>query len=272
MWYVSISFPLVLIYLSFTFSQAIESYRFVNRKERLKEKSEVKTRRVLQALFYREITILWRDKLFFSFVFTSIGTALFTGYLMLYGTDILIPETLRTFAKEFLPSMFVFFGVYVVTVYTSVFPSLNLFLNEEKTMWILRNLPVPYKTIVQGKVLALCLCFLTALPFIFFMSLFVGIKELLFLLWFLVVAFLAGSIISLPLGARYVGKKSDILLLYSVALLVFVFLGAIATIHNVISLYYQETIYIFYICIVGIEAILFVCSLQLSSRLLLFNS
>ena len=126
------TFPLALIHLIWSFSHAIDSYLFVNRKERTKDKTQVKIRSIIQTISFREIIVLWRDKLLFSFIFTSITTALFTGYLAIYGTDLLIPETLKEYAGEYLPEMFVFLGMYIVVIYTSVFPSLNLFLNEEK--------------------------------------------------------------------------------------------------------------------------------------------
>ena len=140
--FIIFSFPIVLIQFFWTLNHSMESYRFVNRKERTKEVSDVKVRSIILAQFYKEITILWREKLLFSFIFTSISTAILTGYLVLYGTDVLVPESVREFAEEYLPSMFVFLGFYIVVIYLSVFNALNLFLNEEKNIWIIRNAPV----------------------------------------------------------------------------------------------------------------------------------
>ena len=181
MTFIVLTLPLALLHLIWSLSHATDSYLFVNRKERTKDKSQVKIRNIIPTICYREITVLWRDKLLFSFIFTSVTTALFTGYLAIYGTDLLIPESLKEYAGEFLPDMFVFLGIYIVVIYTAVFPSLNLFLNEEKTMWILRNLPLSNETIVKGKVLSLTLCFLTSLPFLAYVSLFIGLDNIVFL-------------------------------------------------------------------------------------------
>jgi hypothetical protein len=185
---------------------------------------------------------------------------------LVYGTDILIPEAFQEFAEEFLPPMFVFLGIYVVTIYTSVFPSLNLFLNEEKTMWILRNLPLRNETIVQGKVLVLILCFLTALPFLAYLSIFIGVDNYLFLSWFLVFSFIAGMILSVPLGAKYVGKKSDVLLLYSVAMLLFIIMGIVSTFGLFVQRY-MEYYFVVYLLILVAELGVLAFSLKLSSQI-----
>ena len=223
--FVVITLPLALLHLRWSVSHAMDSYLYVNRKERTTDKSQVKIRGIIPTIYTREITVLWRDKLLYSFLITSILTALFTGYLAIYGTELLIPESLKEYAGEFLPDMFVFLGIYIVVLYTAVFPSLNLFLNEEKTMWILRHLPLSSDNIVTGKVISLALCFLTTIPFLAYVSIFIGLDNILFLIWFLVFSYLAGIIIALPFGAKYVGKKSDVLLLYSVAMILFAILA-----------------------------------------------
>jgi hypothetical protein len=224
--------PLVVLHMIWGLTHPLDSYRFVKRKERTKERSQVHLRSPLQTLFYREVTVIWRERLFFSFVSMSIFSALGTGYLYLYGTDLFIPESIQEMMGGFLPTLFVFLGIYIVTMYTAVFPALNLFLSEEKTMWILRNLPVANQTIVYGKTLALCLCFITTLPFLAFIPVFLGVDDMLFLFWFLVFSFLAAVIIAVPLGVKYVGKKSDILLLYSVAMILFIVLSGVGAAMN----------------------------------------
>jgi hypothetical protein len=163
--------------------------------------------------------------------------------------------------------MFLFLGIYVVIMYTAVFPSLNLFLNEEKTMWILRHMPVKNESIVYGKVSSLALCFLTAIPFIPYITIFTGLDQIVFLVWFLVFSYIAGIILSLPLGVKYVGKKSDIMLLYSVAMILFVILGFVAIIADIIEQNFTYPI-IIYTIILFFEIFLLYVSIKISSQLL----
>lgn len=265
--YVVLTLPIAVIHCTWSIKNSMESYLFSKRKERIKDRSFVKIRSIIRAQFYREITVLWRDKLLFSFVFSSITTGLFSGYLFLYGDEILIPESLRQTLGGFLPSMFLFLGVYVVVMYTAVFPALNLFLNEEKTMWIIRHMPIKNDTVVYGKVSALALCFLTSIPFIFYISIFTGFDRFVFLLWFLVFSYLAGIIISVPLGVKYVGKKSDILLLYSVSMILFLVLGLMISFINIIERFFGNPI-IFYLLALFFEVIFLYFSLKLSSQIL----
>jgi hypothetical protein len=245
----------------------MESYLFSKRKERIKERTLVKTRSIIKAQFFRETTTLWRDKLLFSFVFTSITTGLISGYFFLYGDEILIPESLRETLGDFLPSMFLFLGVYIVVMYTAVFPALNIFLNEEKTMWVIRHLPVKNDNIVFGKVSALALCFLTSIPFLPYVSIFTGFDKIFFLLWFLVFSYIAGVIVSIPLGVKYVGKKSDILLLYSVSMILFLILGVTIGFINIIDRFFIYPI-VFYLLILLFEIFILYFSLKFSSRIL----
>jgi len=157
---------------------------------------------------------------------------------------------------------------YVVVMYAAVFPALNLFLTEEKTMWILRSLPVSNETIVYGKTLALSLCFLTTLPFLAFIPIFQGVSDLLFLFWFLVFSFLAAVIIALPLGVKYVGKKSDILLLYSVAMILFVLLSVVGAGMNLLRSNTGFSILPLCILLICLELTVLFLSLKLSTYLL----
>ncbi|HVQ01350.1 MAG TPA: hypothetical protein VMT57_07530, partial [Candidatus Thermoplasmatota archaeon] len=223
---------------------------------------------MLWSLFHREVTVVWRDRLYFSFVFMSITTALGTGYLYLHGAELFLPASLQRMIGGFLPSLFVFVGCYVVVMYAAVFPALNLFLSEEKTMWILRNLPVKNETVVYGKTLALSLCFLTTMPFLAFIPAFLGVKDLWFLSWFLGFSFLAAVIIAVPLGAKYVGKKSDILLLYSVAMVLFVLLSVTGAGMNLLRHYAGISILWLCLLLLMFEGTLLFLSLKLSARLL----
>ena len=268
MLFVASMFPLVLLHCIWSLSHPLDSYRFVKRKQRASELAQVHPRGMLHALFLREVTGIWRDRLFFSFVSMSVLTALGTGYLFLYGTDLFIPESIQQYLSGFLPSLFVFLGCYVVVMYTAVFPALNLFLSEEKTMWILRSLPVSNETIVYGKTLALSLCFLTTLPFLAFIPLFLGVADLLFLLWFLGFSFLAAVSIALPLGVKYVGKKSDILLLYSVAMILFVLLSVVGAGMNLLRSHSTLPILPLCLLLLCLELTILFLSLKLSTRLL----
>ncbi len=268
MMFVACMLPLAILHCLWSLSHPLDSYRFVKRKIRTNERNQVRTHGVLQALFLREVTGIWRDRLFFSFVSMSIFTALGTGYLFVYGTDLFIPESIQRYLSGFLPSLFVFLGCYVVVMYAAVFPALNLFLTEEKTMWILRNLPVSNQTIVFGKALVLSLCFLTTLPYLAFIPIFLGVTDLLFLFWFLGFSFLAAVIIALPLGVKYVGKKSDILLLYSVAMILFVLLSVVGAGMNLLRSNTSLSILPLCVLLICLELTMLFLSLKLSTYLL----
>ncbi len=265
--YVSFTLPLAILHVAWSIKNGMESYLFSKRKERTKERYQIKIRSIIKTFFHRETTVLWRDKLLFSFIFTSVSTGLFSGYLYLYGDEILIPEAIRNQIGGVLPSMFLFLGVYVVIMYTAVFPSLNLFLNEEKTMWIIRHMPVENDDIIFGKASALALCFLTSIPFIPYITIFTGLDKFVFLFWMLTFSFIAGVIVSVPLGVKYVGKKSDIMLLYSVAMILFVILGFVATIAGMIEQYFDYP-FILYALILFFEILILYVSLKISSQIL----
>jgi hypothetical protein len=206
-----------------------------------------------------------------SFISTSAFAGLGAGYLYLYGDELLIPESLRTMYGEFLPSMFIFLGVFVVVIYTAVFPSLVLFLNEEKTMWIIRHIPVKNETILWGKISTLLLCFITGIPFIPFILIFIEPENLLYLIWFLAFSYLASVIIALPIGVKYVGKKSDILLLYSVTMMLLFILGF----GSFAGTYIWENLpypIVPSILIILVEFIALYVSLKISDELLKFRS
>lgn len=268
MLFIASMLPVTILHLAWSLSHPLESYRFVRRKERTKERAQVRVRTSLWTLFYREVTVIWRERLYFSFVFMSVTTALGTGYLYLHGAELFLPESLQKMIGGFLPSLFVFVGCYVVIMYAAVFPALNLFLSEEKTMWILRNLPVKNETIVYGKTLALSLCFVTTIPFLAFVPTFLGVNDLWFIAWFLGFSFLAAVIIAVPLGVKYVGKKSDILLLYSVAMVLFVLLSITGAGINLLRHYAGISILWLCLMLLMLELTLLFLSLKLSARLL----
>ena len=253
-------------YLAWSLNHTLDSYLFVSRKKRQKEKFQVWIRDSLKAIFYKETVVLWRDKLLFSFIFTAAITGFFTGYLAVFGDELLIPESLRESAQGMLPAIYVFLGVYIVVIYTSVFPALNTFLAEEETIWIIRHLPVSEKTFVKGKVLALGLTLFSSIPFIAYYAAFTGTEYLLFASWFLVYSFIIGVIIALPLGAKYMGKKSDILVLYSVAMIVFVILAVTVAIENVFSRILGLDI-LFYVLSILFAIGFLLLSIQLSAQI-----
>jgi hypothetical protein len=260
--------PLAVLHCLWSISHPLDSYRFVKRRQRTSEQGYLPPRGILQALFIREVTMIWRERLYGSFVAMSIMTALGTGYLFLYGVELLIPESLQRYISGFLPTLFVFLGCYIVIMYTAVFPALNLFLTEEKTLWILRNLPITNETIIYGKTLALSLSFLTSLPFLAVIPLFIGVTDLLFLLWFLGFSFLAAVIITIPLGVKYVGKKSDILLLYSVAMILFILLSVVGAAMNILRSAQSYVFLSLCLLLLCLELSLLFLSLKLSARIL----
>jgi hypothetical protein len=268
--FVVMTLPLSFIYIIWSLNLAGESYQNIRRKERINNTSQNKTRNIISAIFHKETTIFWRERLLTSFILTSILTGLGSGYLYLYGEELFIPASLRFIYSNFLPSMFIFLGIFVVIIYTAVFPSLVLFLNEEKTFWILRHIPVNNEKLIFGKLSSLVLCFIAGLPFIPFILIFIGIENLLYLSWFFVFAYLAGVIIALPIGVKYIGKKSDIMLLYSVTMLLLFILG----IGSPISVYFWNVLPnpIFpFILIIFIEFVFLYFSIKISDKILTFK-
>lgn len=267
MYFVSLTLPLAFLHIIWSVNNSISSYLYIRRKKRKRGKNLSKNQGILKAIFHKETTILWRDNLFFSYIFTSAVAGFASGYFYLYGDEILIPEAVRDIYGGFLPSLFVFLGVYVVVIYTAVFPSLNLFLNEEKTMWIVKHVPVKNDLMIYGKASALTLCFIATLPFIPYISIFLGFTDFFYLTWFIVYSFIAGVIISVPLGVKYVGKKSDIMLLYSIAMILFLFLGFTTYIARYIQVSISFFHWIFILMLI-IEIIILFLSLKISSKIL----
>jgi hypothetical protein len=242
----------------------------VSRKVRKPEQAQVWLSHSKKAVFYKESIILWRDRVLFSILFSAVMMGVGAGYIARFGAESLLPESLQVFASQFSPESYAFFGIYVLTIHGAVFISLSFFLNEEHTIWLLRHVPVTMNDIVQGKVYALLLPFLCSLPFIAYYTAFTSGKSLPFLLWFLVFSYLAGIIISFPLGARYVGKKSDILLLYSSSLLIFVILGGTFSISGFVTTL-DWSKYVLYGFVLLLELGLLLLSIRITAHSLSIN-
>jgi len=255
---------LATIYLIISFRWALDSYQFVKRIERNKELKQVKTRDAIKAIFHKETTILWRDRLLFSFVFSAVTIGGFSGYLAQFGGDSILPEGIKQLARFITPSMYGFLGIYILAIYTSVFTSLNFFLAEEDTEWLIRNLPIREKTIMKGKAVSLVLPFICSIPFVAFFSAFKGLNMIPSLMWFMAFSFMVGVTISFPLGAKYMGKKSDVLLLYCVAMILFVVLAIAMAFENLISLY-STFLIPFYIITILVAAVSMFLSLEFST-------
>jgi hypothetical protein len=240
----------------------------VNRKDRQKENKQAKMRTMRSAIFFKETTVLWRDRLLSSFVVTSVATGGFIGYLAVFGKDLFIPESLRIQAEQFLPSVYVSLGIYIVIIFTAVFPAINMFLIEEQTMWVMRHLPISEKTFVTGKVYALVLPFVCSIPFLAYYIAFAGTRFLVFSIWFLVFSYLAGVIISLPFGAKYVGKKSDVLVLYCVALLVFGVVSVAAGIDAVVGKFFSAYHILFYVVTIAAEVVFLFASIEIAAHVM----
>lgn len=253
------------IYLLWSCTYSLDSYQYVIRKIWKKERAQVWLSNIKKAVFYKEIITLWRERVLFSIIFSSVIMGFGAGYIAKFGAESLLPESLQILISRFSPESYAFFGIYVLTIHGVVFISLSFFLNEEHTIWLMRHSPVNMSDIVYGKVFALLIPFLCSIPFIAYYSAFTSGESLLFLLWFLIFSYLVGIIICFPLGARYVGKKSDILLLYSVSLLIFIILGVAFSFNSIFGMLGISK-YILYILIILIELLLIFVSTKLAAN------
>ena len=73
--FVVFTLPLVVLHLYWGLTHAMSSYRFVSRRKHEREAASISMKGVAHALFYREVTTLWRDRLLTSFIVTSISSA-----------------------------------------------------------------------------------------------------------------------------------------------------------------------------------------------------
>ncbi|MEF8848216.1 MAG: hypothetical protein V5A68_03695, partial [Candidatus Thermoplasmatota archaeon] len=205
-------------YLIWSLVYSLDSYLHVSRKVRKKEKPQVWPLNSVKAVFYKEVILLWRNKILFSVLFSAVFMGVITGYIARFGAKNLLPERLYMLVSNVNPVSYAFFGIYVLVVHGAVFVSLSFFLNEENTLWLIRHVTLKMRDIVYGKACAVSMPFLCSVPFIAYYSAFNSGESLIFLIWFLIFSYLACIIICFPVGSRYVGKKSDILLLYSISL------------------------------------------------------
>jgi len=255
------------VYLIISLNYAFNSYQYVHRKKR-KQVSYYNWRSGFKkAIFLKETIVLWRDKLLFSILLTSVFIGFFSGYFAVFGDSDFLPESLKVIVTLFSKEIYAFFGIYIMTIYASVFISLNMFLNEQDTIWIIRNMPVSEKTIIYGKSLSLLLPFLCSIPFIAFFSAFTQGESLLFLIWFFIFSYFAGLIISFPLGAKFLGKKSDIMLLYSVSMLILFILGFSYSLTILFDIFLINNI-LLYGLIILVELFLLYISLEFSAKIL----
>ena len=255
-------------YFIYSLQFCLDSYQFISRKKRIPEKSQVWLSTIKQAVFHKEITVLWRDRILFSILFSSVLIGVFSGYLARFGAEEFLPAGLEEIAAMISPEAYAFFGVYVLTIHSAVFVSLSFFLNEADTLWLLRHLPVPMKDIVKGKALALLIPFLCCIPFIAYYAAFTNLSSIFLLLWFLSFSYLASIIVCFPLGARYAGRKSDILLLYSLSLFIFMVLGVAFSVNYTLGILGASRLF-FYLFSILVELILFYfVSIRLTAFLL----
>ena len=266
-WVILFLIVLSVLYLWWSLHFVMDSFQFVQKKNRFRERFDIMLDTPLKVIFQKETVVLWRDRLFFSFIFSAVATGIFTGYLSVYGAELLLPESLRKTAESMMPTMYVVLGIYVVTILTAVFPSLSFFLNEEKTIWILRHVPVSDRVFVVGKLCALGLPFLCCLPFIAYYTAFAGMTFFVFSIWLLIFSFLAGVILAFPLGAKYFGRKSDLLVLYCISLLLFVIVGAGVAFENMIPKG-SYLLWWFYACSILLELGVLYISVIITSRIL----
>ncbi len=217
-----LSFP----YLLWALKLSYHSFGYAIRKERRSSASNTKhTRNPIEAMCWKEITLLWRDRLILSFLVTAVSVGLGSGYLATHMDIGIFPPHIRPYITPALPHIFLFLGTFILSSYLFVFSTLNLFLAEEDTLWMLKNLPISGRSVVSGKLMATSLALLTALAFPFHFSVFTDTKYIFPGIMMVILSFFISTTVSLPFGIRYAGKKSDVLLLYSVSILLFIVLS-----------------------------------------------
>ena len=94
-----------------------------------------------------------------------------------------------------------------------------------------------------------------------------GFENIIFVTWLLVFSFIASAILAIPMGVKYVGKKSDVMLLYSVTMILFVVLSPVAVIGGLI---YNNVSYwaLILSAMIIIELCVLYFSLKISERIL----
>lgn len=210
-------FYLSLLWISFRF--ILDSYLFQHQKNRSHENERVRFLGSIWSVFTKESLFLWRERLLISIIFSASFLGISTGYLSEFGQSLFLPDEIRVFTMNLSSETYAFVGIYVLVVYASVFITLNLFLNEENKVWLIKLLPVSSEVFVWGKIVVLFLSFLASIPFLAFFLAFTKGESAITVILLFIFSFLSGIIISAPLGSKYIGGSSDVLLLYSVSLL-----------------------------------------------------
>ncbi len=214
------------LYLLWALKISYLSFGYVTRKERRSSQTYAKRlRNPVEAMTWKETTLLWRERLVISFLVTAVSVGLGSGYLATHMDIGIFPPHIRPHIAPVLPYVFLFLGTFILSSYIFIFSTLNLFLAEEDTLWMLKNLPISGKSVVSGKLRATILALLTALAFPFHFSVFTDAKYIFLGISMVILSFFISAAISLPFGIRYAGKKSDVLLLYSVSILLFTLLS-----------------------------------------------
>ncbi len=216
-------------YLLFGLMKSKSAFGYSSRKK-LKSLSsgDVRIRRQSDAVKWKEMIVLWRDRLIISFLITSVIVGLSTGYIAGHMDMNLFPSQIRHRIAPAIPEIMLMLGAYITAAYSFVFPGLNLFLSEERTIWLLKSLPIGERPLISGKVASMLLPFIASIPFPFYYMVFQGPEYLAEGLIMLVFALFTGIAVSLPFGIKYAGRKSDVLLLYTVSVLFFALLSVFA--------------------------------------------
>lgn len=67
--FITLMLPVAFLHIWWALHHPLDSYRFVKRKERTKERRQAQMRGILSTLFYRETTVVWRERLYFHLCF-----------------------------------------------------------------------------------------------------------------------------------------------------------------------------------------------------------
>lgn len=265
--FVFLSFMIYLMVLLILFRNVLIAFLFQYQKNRSHERERVYFPGSILSICVKECLFLWRERLLLSIIFSASFLGFTSGYLAVFGESLFLPEQIRFFAMRLSIETYAFVGIYVLVVYTSVFISLNLFLEEERTIWLLKSLPISTQVFVTGKTLSMILPFFASIPFLAFFLAFTQGEAFEVVLWLFIFSFLSGMSIAIPLGSRYVGGKSDVLLLYSVSLIMLVVLGIGFLLIEFAQMYDDFSI-VFLLLLLIIQFFILIGSVKVSSRFL----
>ncbi|MBS3748552.1 MAG: hypothetical protein KGY65_01020 [Candidatus Thermoplasmatota archaeon] len=210
-------FYIVLFWVSLR--NVLEGYLFQQQKNKIHNGETTKFPGSFWSVCVKEWIFLWRERLLASIVFSASFLGIITGYLAVFGQSLFLPEEIRFFTNRLSLETYAFVGIYVLVVYTAVFITLNLFLTEENKVWLIKSIPLSAESFVLGKLVAMILPAIASIPFLAFFLAFTQGESTGLIIWLFIFSFVSGVIIAAPLGSKYIGKKSDILLLYSVSLI-----------------------------------------------------